>query len=59
MADDVRTSSDINGMYWVLFKSTGKDRFEYREAVRLGERAILVFTSRTMHKPTPQGISRM
>lgn len=45
MADDAHSTPDINGLYWVLFRSTGKDRFEYKEAVRDDKRAILVFTS--------------
>lgn len=45
MADDLHSASDMNGLYWVLFRSTGKETFEYKEAVRDGERAILVFNS--------------
>ncbi len=45
MADDAQATPDINGLYWVLFRSTGKDTFEYLEVARNGKRAILVFTS--------------
>jgi hypothetical protein len=45
MENKQESAADLNGTLWVLFKSTGKDQFQYKEVHSEGNRAIPVFTS--------------